>query len=117
MAIKFKVVKDYQDAPDDPIRVTKGEVLDLVEESNPQGDWANWIYCRGENKQGWIPKQILAIENQQVTVTEDYFAKEYNLVIGELLIKEFELNGWIWSRKLGASDELAWAPLNHLCAV
>jgi len=47
--------------------------LQFVEESNPEGDWANWIFCRGENKEGWVPKHILAVNNSEVTVLEDYF--------------------------------------------
>ncbi|KZN52841.1 SH3 domain-containing protein [Pseudoalteromonas luteoviolacea] len=115
--MEYKVVKDYQDAPESPIRIVKGERLQLVEESNPEGDWANWILCRGENKEGWVPKQILVIENNEVTVLEDYVANEHNLTVGEILVQEHELNGWIWSKKLGNSEELAWAPLNHLRAV
>ena len=115
--MEYKVVKEYQDAPESPIRIVLGEKLQFVEESNPEGDWANWIFCRGENKEGWVPKQILAIDNGEVTALEDYFAKEHRLAIGETLVKEYELNGWIWSSKLGSPKELAWAPLNHLCAV
>ncbi|GLO63696.1 hypothetical protein MACH09_42040 [Vibrio sp. MACH09] len=115
--MKYKVVKDYQDAPESPIRIVKGETLQLVEESDSEGDWANWIFCRGENKEGWVPKQILVIDNGEVTVLKDYYAKEHNLIVDEILVKEYELNGWIWSKKLADLDELAWAPLNHLCAV
>ncbi|MEZ8021066.1 SH3 domain-containing protein [Vibrio splendidus] len=115
--MEYKVIKNYQDDPELPIRIVKGEKLQLLEESNPEGDWANWIFCRGENKEGWVPKQILVVNNSEVTVLEDYFAKEHSLTVGEILVKEHELNGWIWSKKLGDSEELAWAPLNHLCAV
>ena len=115
--MEYKVVKIYQDDPELPIQIVKGEKLQFVEESNPEGDWANWIFCRGENKEGWVPKQILAVNNSEVTVLEDYFAKEHSLTVGDILVKEHELNGWIWSKKLGDSEELAWAPLNHLRAV
>ncbi|MEZ8330450.1 SH3 domain-containing protein [Vibrio splendidus] len=115
--MEYNVVKNYKDEPELPIRIVKGEKLQFVEESNPEGDWANWIFCRGENKEGWVPKHILAVNNSEVTVLEDYFAKEHRLIVGDILVKEHELNGWIWSYKLGNSEELAWAPLNHLCAV
>ncbi|KHT64701.1 hypothetical protein RJ45_05080 [Photobacterium gaetbulicola] len=115
--MEYQVVREYQDAPESPIQIEKGEKLQFVEESNPAGDWANWIFCRGENKEGWVPKQILAIDSIEVTVLEDYFAKEHNLEVGEILVKEHELNGWIWCKKLGSSEELAWAPLNHLSAI
>jgi len=115
--MEYTVIKEYNDAPDFPIRVEKGEKLQFIEESNPDGDWANWIYCRGNSKEGWVPKQILFIENDLVTIIQDYFAKEHTLSVDETLIKEYELNGWIWSKKLGGDNELAWAPLNHLSKV
>ncbi|MEZ8102547.1 SH3 domain-containing protein [Vibrio bivalvicida] len=115
--MEYQVVKEYQDAPKSPIQIVKGEKLQFVEESDPEGDWPNWVFCRGINKEGWVPKQILVVKNSEVTVLEDYLAKEHNLTVGEMLVQEHELNGWIWSKKLGKSEELAWAPLNHLCAV
>ncbi|WP_413112599.1 hypothetical protein [Thaumasiovibrio sp. DFM-14] len=112
--MKYTVVKEYNDAPESPIQVVKGEQLQFVEESNPNGDWANWVFCKGASKEGWIPKQILTIEDNQVFVLQDYFANEHTLTLGETLIAEYELNGWIWSTKTGASGDSAWAPLNHL---
>ncbi|HDU8579770.1 MULTISPECIES: SH3 domain-containing protein [unclassified Vibrio] len=112
--MEYQVVKEYQDAPESPIHVVKGEKLQFVEESNPEGDWPNWVFCRGTSKEGWVPKQILTIDSEQATVLKDYFAKEHALTVGETLISEYELNGWIWCSKLGEGGELAWAPLNHL---
>ncbi|EPW6709326.1 hypothetical protein [Vibrio parahaemolyticus] len=38
--MEYKVVKEYQDAPESPIRLVVGERLQFVEESNPEGEWA-----------------------------------------------------------------------------
>lgn len=108
--MNYEVIKNYNDAPQNPISIMKGELLSFVEESDPNGDWANWIFCKGSNKEGWIPKQILEVNDLEVLVTEDYNAKEHNLKIGDILKSEKELNGWIWCLNKG---ELAWAPLNH----
>ncbi|MCY9805912.1 hypothetical protein OTK51_21030 [Vibrio scophthalmi] len=110
----YMVIREYIDVPEHPIRIEKGEKLQFVEDSNSDGDWANWVFCKGVDKEGWIPKQILKISGNEVTVLQDYFAKEHCLAIGETLIEEYELNGWIWCKKVGVSDESAWAPLNHL---
>lgn len=115
--MEYKVVKEYLDAPDSPIQVVIGEVLELVEESDPKGDWANWVLCRGNNKRGWVPKQILDIDAGAVTVLEDYTAVEHSLKLGERVVKIYELNGWIWCRKLDSSEQEAWAPLNHLVSI
>ena len=98
--MKYKVIKAYTDAPETPIQVEKGEQLQFIEESDPNDDWANWVLCKGRNKKGWLPKQIVAINENEVTVLKDYSAIEHTLVIGEVLIEEYELNGWIWCKNL-----------------
>ena len=112
--MKYKVIKEYKDAPINPINIRKGEILEFVEESNPDGDWPNWIYCKGINKEGWVPKQVLHVDDKKVTSTEDYSAKEHNLMMDEILISERELNGWVWGIKEKSPEVLAWAPLKFL---
>lgn len=112
--MKYKVIKDYNDTPEDPIKIFKGEILEFVEESDPSGDWPNWVYCKGDKKEGWIPKQILVVKNKKVISLEDYFAREHFLIKDEIILSEKELNGWIWGNKISKPEELGWAPLNHL---
>ncbi len=112
--MQYKVVKDYTDTPEKPIIIAKGEQLKVIEESDAQGDWPNWVFCRGKDKQGWVPKQILTIENDTATVLKDYRAIEHRLSVGELLVAEFELNGWIWCEKPSDKGMMGWSPLNHL---
>ncbi|MDC7231724.1 MAG: hypothetical protein PQJ58_00710 [Spirochaetales bacterium] len=72
---RYIVNKNYDDAPDDPVRVLCGETLELVETSDPQGDWPHWVYCKTESKEGWIPEQILEIDKKKIMVLEDYVLK------------------------------------------
>lgn len=115
--MKYKVVKDYTDTPEIPIVVIQGEQLAVIEESDPQGDWPNWVLCRGEGKKGWVPKQILTIDADTAIVRSDYRAVEHQLSVGETLIAEFELNGWIWCEKSDDKGVMGWSPLNHLARV
>lgn len=115
--MKYKVIKSYRDAPDDPISVSTGETLEYLEESDPQGDWPNWVYCRGKKKKGWIPRQILEINGTMVSCSCDYSAREHTLSLGEILISEEIMNGWSWCFKEGEEDCMAWAPLNHLLKI
>ena len=112
--MKYRVIKAYDDAPEHPIKLEKGETLQFVEESNPDGPWANWVFCKGAEKQGWVPKQVLQIEGELVTSLQDYHAQEHNLAVGETLAASHSLNGWIWGVKDACPDVFAWAPLNHL---
>ncbi|SOB57311.1 conserved protein of unknown function [Pseudodesulfovibrio profundus] len=113
----YRVRSEYLEAPDHPIEIKQGEVLEFVEESDAEGDWANWVYCKGVNKEGWVPKQILEINNNNILVLKNYSAKEHNLTTGEILHAEYELNGWIWCEKEGSRGLCAWAPLNHLVKI
>ena len=112
--MKYKVIKEYNDAPSAPIQISKGEELVIIKESDSNGDWPNWIFCKGKNKEGWVPRQIISIEGTRGKSSENYIAKEFNLTIGEILISNRELNGWIWGNKENEPDDFGWASLNCL---
>ncbi|MFT5674301.1 MAG: hypothetical protein ACI808_000216 [Paraglaciecola sp.] len=112
--MKYRVVKEYSDAPKYPIKLEVGEELQFIEESNPNGDWPNWIFCKGADKEGWVPKQILKIEGSKVTSLKDYNATEHNLKIGETLSADESLNGWVYGVKKCFPEIIGWAPLNCL---
>ena len=112
--MKLRVIKEYNDAPEKPIQIFKGEEFSITEESDPNGDWPNWLFCKRCNKEGWVPKQIISINGKLGVSKEDYSAKEFNLNVGEIIVSNRELNGWIWGYKESNSSELGWAPLNYL---
>ncbi len=116
--MKYRVIKDYSEAPSNPIMITAGEKLAAIKESDPSGDWPDWIFCKGEGKEGWVPRQILTITGTEAVTSavssEDYCARELNLTRGEVLTAERQLNGWIWGAKEIAPCEKGWAPLNCL---
>ena len=108
---KYKVVKAIKSEFDNPIKLLKNDKVLIIEKSDPKGDWAGWILCKTDDNEGWLPHKILSEEGY---VTEDYNAIEFDLEIGEILIEEKELNGWIWSYKESDLSKKAWAPLNHI---
>ncbi|WP_210470101.1 hypothetical protein [Vibrio crassostreae] len=112
--MRYIVRKEYSDAPKSAIKLAVGEELQFIEESNPDGDWPNWIFCKGADKEGWVPKQILQIEGSKVICLKDYNATEHNLQIGETLSADESLNGWIYGIKEGFPETIGWAPLNCL---
>jgi len=97
--MKYRVIKAYAEPPARPIEIFKGERLKIIRESDPSGEWPNWLYCQGDNKEGWIPRQIIAVEDTSGVSLEDYSAKEFNLIEGEILVSHRLLNGWIWGIK------------------
>lgn len=111
---KYKVIKKYISEFVNPIEVLAGEKVKCIEESDINGDWPNWIFCKTENNEGWIPSQIIEKNGQIGIIKEDYSAIEFNLEVGEILLSDRVLNGWIWGCKEGNLNVKAWAPLNHL---
>lgn len=108
---KYKVIKSYRSEFDNPIKLSKGEHVTIIEKSNPTGDWAGWLLCKSCDNKGWVPHQIVDANG---LVIENYDAREFDLDIGEILLAEKELNGWIWCNKLDNDDIKAWAPHNHI---
>lgn len=108
---KYQVIKSRKSEFENPIELIKNQRVDIIEKSNPLGDWAGWILCRTEDNEGWVPYQII---EEYGIVKEDYNAVEFDLEMGEVLIEEKELNGWIWCWKEKETEVKAWAPLNHI---
>lgn len=109
---RFRVKTSRMSEFEKPIKVIKGEEVECIEDSNPNGDWAGWTYCKSNDNEGWIPYQIIDKNGSKGTILEDYNAIEFDLVVNEELIMEKEMNGWIWSYKVDNPEVKAWAPLN-----
>ena len=112
--MKYRAIKSYTEPTTKPIEIVKGEKLIVIKESDPLGDWPNWLYCQGDKKEGWVPKQIIALKGTIGVSLENYCAKEFTLVEGETLVSYRQLNGWIWGIKANNPGNCAWAPLNCL---
>ena len=112
--MKYRAIRAYCEAPSNPIMIIAGEKLAVIKESDSSGDWPDWVFCKGDGKEGWIPRQILTITGTEAVSSEDYCAREFNLSQGEILTAERLLNGWIWGAKETAPSDKGWAPLNCL---
>lgn len=111
---KYRVIHNRRTTEEIFIQVRKDDLVICGERSNPDGDWPGWIYCTINEISGWIPEMLIDIQDNHGRMTEDYDAREFNLMIGETLTGKRELNGWIWCYKENEPSFHAWAPLNHL---
>ena len=114
----YIVIEGYENSNKDPIELKIGDIVQLGEKSDDNGPWANWIYCVSDRtaKTGWTPVQILQRDGKKGIAKADYIATEMTVSIGDTLIGDAELNGWIWCIRK-ADGESGWVPQKCLSVV
>lgn len=110
----YKVTKSRKTGSPNPITLRSGEEVLCIQESTKEDGWEGWILCRTNDNEGWIPHQIVTLNDKKGKIIEDYSAEEFDLEVGEILISGKEMNEWIWCHKESNPGKMAWAPLDHL---
>jgi len=116
---RYLVIKEWRSLYPNPILLNRGSevIIDNTrKETDP--DWKGWVWCRSVEKEGWVPIQLLNIVEEgdlisKAIALEDYSANELNVTMGEFVIGETSLNGWLWCKKEG-DEEFGWLPLDVL---
>lgn len=113
--MNYIVIESYQSNYPYPIIIKKGMKVIVGDKYNGEENWDNWRYCStlDNETQGWVPEQLLVIENEYGILLEDYTAKELNVEKGEIVKGIKELNGWLWCIRLLDKDE-GWLPKEKL---
>ncbi|SCX93204.1 SH3 domain-containing protein [Alkaliphilus peptidifermentans] len=111
---KYRVIKNRKTSSEKPIILFKDERVICGEESSEDSGWTGWIYCKSQNNEGWVSKQIINRNDNIGIVLEDYDAREFDIEIDEIIIMDKILNGWIWGAKKDNLGTKGWVPLNHV---
>lgn len=116
--VKFLVIKPHVSEYPDPIRFKKGSSLVVGEKSDGIEKWDNWYFCStSEHAGGWVPAQIIALlDDKNGVALEDYSANELNVAIGDILLGEKNLNGWVWCLQ-PHKGIMGWVPLENLQSI
>lgn len=111
----YIVTKQHTSNYPNPIKLCEGQYVIVGEKYNGNENWDNWIYCYTIDKrlEGWVPEQIVKIQDKQGLILEDYSAKELDIKVGEQLIKHKELNGWFWVERISTLEE-GWVPMENV---
>lgn len=107
----FKTVASHRTEYEHPIRLEKGERVQLGERA-PEENWKDWIWAENSRGHGgWVPVQLIdhPEDGAQGMVLEDYSAKELDVDPGEEIVKLRTLNGWTWVRRISDREE-GWIP-------
>ncbi len=107
----YTVTQAYQNSNPDPIVLKSGDEVSVGERSQADGPWPNWVYCVSDRTQkaGWTPIQILQISGEIGIATTDYTAKEMTVEVGDLVLGDNELNGWLWCVR-ESDGQTGWVP-------
>lgn len=100
-----------------PMTVKRGDQVSVGElYEGPEG-WPDWYLCCAPGQEpGFVPEQILDRHGDgSATMLEDFTNRELNVVEGETLHGERQLNGWLWATRI-SDCATGWVPLDNLRA-
>lgn len=109
---RYRVVRDYESPYPHPICFLKGELVKVGQEFKEDPDWKNWVWCEGNNKKAWVPKQYIKILGTNGIFERDYDALELSVQVGEKLIVHEIVNGFGLSEKPDGTK--GWVPMRNL---
>lgn len=109
--MKYRVIEEHKSNNSNPINVKKGEKVKLGRISSEADGWCNWVYCfsLGSDTEGWIPEQMVKVENEYGILLNDYSAKELEVNKNNIIDGDIEFNGWLWCSKLNETT-FGWIP-------
>ena len=105
-----RVIESYQTPFPNPIKISKGEILNI---GKKESEWSGWIWCiNGVGEMGWVPESYLEIYETNCKVLQDYDATELSVDVGQELIIKKEEAGWIWATN--QQGKSGWVPLKNV---
>ena len=90
------VIKEYITPFSDPLKVKKGEILELTDKKS---EWSGWIWCiNKEGKRGWVPENYISISKNTCMMLCDYDATELTAKNNNKLVIIKEVSEWYWCK-------------------
>jgi hypothetical protein len=107
---KLRVKAPHRASFDYSVIFKKGDKVKVGEEDP---EMPGWFWC--ENKDGvwsWVPKEYLAIEGSEGTITQSYDTTELTVTVGETLDYLREVSFWTLCRARDGGK--GWVPTKNL---
>jgi uncharacterized protein YgiM (DUF1202 family) len=93
----------------DPILVEAGETVNVGRED---AEFPGWKLCKAsDDREGWVPVELLSGEGAEATVLQDYSAREIEVRPGEEVIVEEARHDWLLVRN--GQGERGWIPASN----
>ncbi|HEX7712483.1 MAG TPA: SH3 domain-containing protein [Bacillota bacterium] len=110
---KYIVIQDRESDYPDPISLKPNDRVEVVGEYSGKEAWPDWIRCRNQGNEGWVPRQIIQIQGNAGIILEEYSASEMRIGKNDIINGEKEVNGWIWGTNQ-TNGEVGWVPLEYI---
>ena len=107
-----RVTRGYTAQYENPISAWQGELVDIQHEDDTYRGW--WWCVASDGRAGWVPLERLSRAVKAGTrapMLADYTALELTVTLGEELVIEEELRGWMFVRNM--SGVRGWIPASH----
>jgi uncharacterized protein YgiM (DUF1202 family) len=106
---KARIIMRFESQYSNPIEVAAGETVDVGDEDK---EFPGWMWCSASNKrEGWVPVELISMNDKGARVLEDYSARELSVMLGEEVTIEDARHGWLLVRN--ACGQRGWIPCSH----
>lgn len=106
----YTVLADYEVIDPHPLKLKEGDRVAILK---TDASWPGWVWVRGGEQLGWIPRSYLGIETgDSVAVVKGFDGTDLSAKRGDTLEALETVSGWIRGRS--ADGREGWFPLFNL---
>jgi hypothetical protein len=108
--MNYTVIKKHQPIESKNWIASKGDIVKF--ERRPT-EYEGWLWCTNmEGESAWAPEEWIEIINGSCRFKRNYNAIELTIQLGEPVIGDIEVSGWIWV--VNRKKAYGWVPRNCL---
>ena len=99
----------------EPMTLRTGDVVLVGERYDGPEGWPDWYFCTASGQEpGFVPEQLLDRQvDGSAKMLKDFTNRELNVVEGQILQGNRQLNGWLWAVRV-SDGATGWVPLDNI---
>lgn len=111
----YVVIHSHVSEFPEPMTLRTGDGVLVGERYDGPEGWPDWYLCTAPGQEpGFVPEQLLDRQGDGCAkMLEDFTNKELNVVEGQILQGNRQLNGWLWAVRV-SDGATGWVPLDNI---